>query len=64
MADFLSEFTVKFVIQIHQFLNHSILQEMYNQIETNDEGEISMKLVTEHIKAVEAGSGNNLWVEQ
>ena len=37
--------------------------EMYNRIETNDEGEITMRTVVEHIKGVEAGSGNNIWVE-
>ena len=36
--------------------------EMYNMIETNDEGEITMRTVVEHIKGVEAGSGNNVWV--
>ena len=36
--------------------------EMYNRIETNDEGEITMRTVVEHIKGVEAGSGNNVWV--
>jgi hypothetical protein len=35
---------------------------MYNKIDTNDEGDISMKNVVMHILAVEAGSGNNLWV--
>ena len=39
-----------------------IPQEMYSKIDTNDEGDITMKTVTEHIKAVEAGSGNNIWV--
>ena len=29
--------------------------EMYNRIETNDEGEITMRTVVEHIKGVEAG---------
>eukprot|EP00090_Calanus_glacialis_P030812 TRINITY_DN50104_c0_g1_i1.p1 TRINITY_DN50104_c0_g1~~TRINITY_DN50104_c0_g1_i1.p1 ORF type:complete len:196 (-),score=57.81 TRINITY_DN50104_c0_g1_i1:42-629(-) len=38
--------------------------EMYSKIDTNDEGDITMKTVTEHIKAVEAGSGNNIWVNQ
>ena len=37
--------------------------EMYNRIETNDEGEITMRTVVEHIKGVEAGSGNNIWVK-
>ena len=37
--------------------------EMYHRIETNDEGEITMRTVVEHIKGVEAGSGNNIWVE-
>ena len=31
-------------------------------METDDEGDITMRTVVEHIKAVEAGSGNNLWV--
>ena len=31
-------------------------------METDDEGDITMTPVVEHIKAVEAGSGNNLWV--
>ena len=35
---------------------------MYNKIETDDEGDISMKKVVEHINAVEAGTGNNAWV--
>ena len=35
---------------------------MYNRIETNDEGDITMRQVVEHIKGVEAGSGNNTWV--
>ena len=38
------------------------LQEMYNKIETDDEGDISMKKVVEHINAVEAGRGGNMWV--
>ena len=41
-----------------------LLQEMYSNIETNDEGDICMKTVIEHIKAVEAGSGSNIWVNQ
>ena len=32
------------------------------RMETDDEGDITMRTVVEHIKAVEAGSGNNLWV--
>ena len=35
---------------------------MYDRIETNDEGDITMKKVVEHIKGVEAGSGKNEWV--
>ena len=35
---------------------------MYNKIETDDEGDVSMKKVVEHINAVEAGRGNNTWV--
>ena len=31
-------------------------------METDDEGDITMRTVVEHIKAVEAGSGSNLWV--
>ena len=46
------------------FLTHIVfpLKEMYNKIETDDEGDISMKLIVEHILAVEAGSGSNAWV--
>ena len=33
-------------------------------METDDEGDITMRTVVEHIKAVEAGSGNNLWVSR
>ena len=36
----------------------------YHRLETNDEGEITMKIVVEHIKALEAGSGNNVWVRE
>ena len=32
--------------------------------DTNDDGEIDIKSVVEHIKAVEAGSGKNTWVNQ
>ena len=35
---------------------------MYNKIDTNDEGDISMRNVVEHMRAVEAGSGQNTWV--
>ena len=35
---------------------------MYERMETNEEGEITMRTVVEHIKGVEAGSGNNDWV--
>ena len=38
--------------------------EMYQRIETNDEGDVTMKKVVEHIKGVEAGSGENVWVNQ
>ena len=38
------------------------LQEIYHRIETNDDGEIDIKTVVEHIKAIEAGSGKNSWV--
>ena len=37
-------------------------QEMYGRIETNDEGDVTMRKVVEHIKGVEAGSGKNEWV--
>ena len=37
--------------------------EMYQRIETNDEGDVTMKKVVEHIKGVEAGSGENVWVK-
>ena len=39
-------------------------QEIYSKIETNDDGEIDIKTVVEHIKAIEAGSGKNTWVNQ
>ena len=32
------------------------------KIDTNDDGEIDIKTVVEHIKAIEAGSGKNTWV--
>ena len=35
---------------------------LLSRMETDDEGDITMRTVVEHIKAVEAGSGNNLWV--
>ena len=35
---------------------------MYEKIETDDEGDITIKKVVEHIRAVEAGGGNNEWV--
>ena len=35
---------------------------MYERMETNEEGDITMRTVVEHIKGVEAGSGNNDWV--
>ena len=38
------------------------MQEIYKRIETNDDGEIDIKTVVEHIKAIEAGSGKNSWV--
>ena len=42
---------------------HPVLfQALYNKIDTNDEGDISMRNVVEHIRAVEAGSGQNTWV--
>ena len=37
-------------------------REMYERMETNEEGEITMRTVVENIKGVEAGSGNNDWV--
>ena len=37
-------------------------REIYERMETNEEGEITMRTVVEHIKGVEAGSGNNAWV--
>ena len=39
-------------------------QEIYSNIDTNDDGEIDIKTVVEHIKAIEAGSGKNTWVNQ
>ena len=38
-------------------------QGMYERMETNDEGDITIRTVVEHIKGVEAGSGNNNWVK-
>ena len=35
---------------------------MYTKIDTDDEGDITIRKVVEHIRAVEAGSGNNDWV--
>ena len=35
---------------------------MYSKIDTDDEGDITIRKVVEHIRAVEAGSGNNTWV--
>ena len=43
--------------------NTFLLQEMYEKIESNDEGDITMKEVVAHIKGVEAGSGKNEWVQ-
>ena len=37
------------------------LKEMYNKIGTDDEGDISIKIVVEHINAVEAGRGSKAW---
>ena len=34
---------------------------MYNKIGTDDEGDISIKIVVEHINAVEAGRGSKAW---
>ena len=39
-------------------------QGMYERMETNDEGDITIRTVVEHIKGVEAGSGNNNWVNE
>ena len=36
-------------------------KEMYNKIGTDDEGDISIKIVVEHINAVEAGRGSKAW---
>ena len=35
---------------------------MYAKIDTDDEGDVTIRKVVEHIRAVEAGSGNNAWV--
>ena len=35
---------------------------MYAKIDTDDEGDVTLRKVVEHIRAVEAGSGNNDWV--
>ena len=37
---------------------------MYQKIETDDEGDITIKKVVEHIRAVEAGGGKNDWVNK
>ena len=37
---------------------------MYAKIDTDDEGDVTIRKVVEHIRAVEAGSGNNDWVEE
>ena len=34
---------------------------MYNKIGMDDEGDISIKKVVEHMNAVEAGRGSNTW---
>ena len=39
-------------------------RDMYERMETNEEGEITMRTVVEHIRGVEAGSGNNDWVRR
>ena len=36
---------------------------MYAKIDTDDEGDVTIRKVVEHIRAVEAGSGNTDWVE-
>ena len=38
-------------------------QAMYAKIDTDDEGDVTIRKVVEHIRAVEAGSGNNNWVK-
>ena len=43
--------------------NSFLFQAMYAKIDTDDEGDVTIKKVVEHIRAVEAGSGNNDWVE-
>ena len=42
--------------------NSFLFQAMYAKIDTDDEGDVTIKKVVEHIRAVEAGSGNNDWV--
>ena len=37
------------------------LQEMYNKIGTDDEGDILIEKVVNHINAVEACRGSNTW---
>ena len=59
----MEEFTVTIIFRIQDGYS-SVNQEMYNKIETDDEGDITMRRVVEHIRAVEAGSGNNVWVRQ
>ena len=56
------EFTVNITRKYCYYLIS--LKEMYNKIETDDEGDVSMKKVVEHINAVEAGRGNNTWVSR
>jgi Ca2+-binding EF-hand superfamily protein len=40
------------------------MQEMYNNIESTDDGDVVMLRVVEYIQAVEAGMGKNLWVNR
>ena len=37
---------------------------MYESIETTDEGDVVMAKIVEHLRAVEAGCGKNVWVNQ
>ena len=41
------------------FIFDAFLQAMYAKIDTDDEGDVTIRKVVEHIRAVEAGSGNN-----
>ena len=57
--------SLRFVVKeggVLRLAPNSFLQAMYAKIDTDDEGDVTIKKVVEHIRAVEAGSGNNDWV--